>query len=63
MSNSLRTFVYEKFTDLSNLISNPLAVSQFMQEGTLTPEEVRLFKFTNNALYNIAHSLLVCSSW
>jgi len=39
MSNSLRTFVYEKFTDLSNLISNPLAVSQFMQEGTLTPEE------------------------
>jgi len=38
-SGSLKTFVYEKFTDFSNLITNPLAVSQFMQEGTLTPEE------------------------
>jgi len=36
---SLKTFVYEKFTDLSNFISTPSIISQFLQEGTLTPEE------------------------
>jgi hypothetical protein len=55
---SLRTFVYEKFTDLSNLITNPSAISQFLQEGTLTPEEVSIIIRTTKFLviFNICRN-------
>jgi len=36
---SLRTYVYEKLTDLSSLVTNPLSTSKFLDEGFLTPEE------------------------
>jgi len=51
---SLRKFVYEKLTDFSSLVTNPLSTSKFLDEGVLTPEE-----FVN------AGDLLVlkCPSW
>lgn len=42
--DSLKTYMYEKFTDLSNFITNPLSTSKFLEEGVITPEEVYLFK-------------------
>jgi len=38
--DSLKTKLYEKFTDLSNIVQGPLSVSKFLEEGVLTPEEV-----------------------
>ncbi len=38
--DNFKTSLYEKLTDFSNLISNPLSVSKFLEEGVLTPEEV-----------------------
>ncbi|PRP82954.1 hypothetical protein PROFUN_06731 [Planoprotostelium fungivorum] len=35
----LKTLFYEKMTDLSNMMTNPLSTSKFLEEGVLTPEE------------------------
>jgi len=36
---SIRTAFYEKLTEFSSLVTNPLSVSKFLEEGVLTPEE------------------------
>jgi len=58
MSN-LRTMFYEKFTDLANMVSNPLQGSKFLDEGVLTPEE---FVATGDMLSQKCPSWKWCSS-
>eukprot|EP01119_Soliformovum_irregulare_P006002 TRINITY_DN1774_c0_g1_i1.p2 TRINITY_DN1774_c0_g1~~TRINITY_DN1774_c0_g1_i1.p2 ORF type:complete len:279 (-),score=70.81 TRINITY_DN1774_c0_g1_i1:89-925(-) len=36
---SIKTYLYEKMTDISNLITTPSSTSKFLESGQLTPEE------------------------
>jgi ubiquitin-like-conjugating enzyme ATG3 len=36
---SLKTFLYEKFTDASNALTSPLSRTRFLEDGVLTPDE------------------------
>lgn len=69
MSN-LKTTLYETFTGIANMVQGPLSTSKFLQEGVLTPEEVRPNRLLDVPSYALLQfvatgDLLVqkCPSW
>ena len=57
--DNIKTWTYEKFTDIVTYVSGPATISKFLEEGTLTPEEV-CFSFYVFLTFISSFKLVIC---